>query len=106
MNDPLPRRRFLGLAAAVSVGAAAPRALAKSGDARAPVGKPRLSACIESLFTDVPFEDRPAEVKKAGLDAFEFWGWRGRNLDHLRRAFSRAITRLLVADWQVSHNED
>ena len=85
MNDPMPRRRFLGLAAAVSAGAASPLALARSGDAPAPAGRPRLSACIEALFTDVPFEERPAKVKAAGLDAFEFWGWRGRDLDRLAK---------------------
>ncbi|MHB1034397.1 MAG: hydroxypyruvate isomerase family protein [Pirellulales bacterium] len=85
MNNSMPRRRFLGFATAVSVGAVLPPARARSGDAPAPAGKPRLSACVEALFTDVPFEDRPAKVKAAGLDAFEFWGWRGRNLDRLAR---------------------
>jgi hydroxypyruvate isomerase len=85
MNDPIPRRRFLGLAAAVSAGAAAPLALARSGDAPAPTGRPRFSVCVDALFTDVPFEDRPAKVKKAGVDAFEFWGWRGRDMNRLSR---------------------
>jgi len=33
----------------------------------------------------VPFEERPAKVKAAGLNAFEFWGWRGRDMDRLAR---------------------
>jgi hypothetical protein len=66
MNDLIPRRRFLGLAAAVSAGVSVPLALARNGDATAPAGRPRHSACIEALFTDVPFEDRPAKVKGAG----------------------------------------
>jgi hydroxypyruvate isomerase len=85
MNDPMHRRRFLGLATAVSAVAAAPLAFARNGDAPAPAGKPRLSVCIEALFTDVPFGERLAKVKGAGVDAFEFWGWRGRDLDRLGR---------------------
>jgi len=41
--------------------------------------------CIDALFTDVPFEERPARVKAAGVSAFEFWGWRGRDIDRLAR---------------------
>jgi hydroxypyruvate isomerase len=81
----MPRRRFLGLAAALSSGAAASLTLAQSRNTPVVSGGPRLSVCIEALFTDVPFEERPAKVKRAGLDAFEFWGWRGRNLDRLER---------------------
>ena len=85
MNHPMPRRRFLGLAAALSAGGAVPQAFAKSGDAPAPAARPRLAVCVDALFTDVPFVDRPAKVKAAGLDAFVFWGWRGRDLDRLAR---------------------
>ncbi len=45
------------------------------------IGKPRLSVCIEALFTKVPFVQRLDEVKKAGLTAFEFWGWRNKAKD-------------------------
>ena len=85
MNIPMPRRRFISLAAAISAGTAVPLALAETGKVGAPAGKPRLSVCIDALFTDVPFEDRPAKVKGTGLDAFEFWGWRGRDMDRLAR---------------------
>ena len=81
VNRTMSRRRFSGLAAALSAGGAVSLTLARSGDAPALAAKPRLSVCIDALFTDVPFEERPAKVKAAGVDAFEFWGWRGRNLD-------------------------
>ena len=84
MNDPLSRRRFLGLAA-VSAGFPAPLLFARGQESPPPAGKLRLSACIEALFTNVPFEERPAKVKEAGLNAFEFWGWRGCDIDRLER---------------------
>ena len=85
MNASLSRRRLLGLAAAASAGAAIQRNLALSADALPSAARPRLAVCIDALFTDVPFEDRPAKVKAAGVDAFEFWGWRGRDMGRLAR---------------------
>lgn len=35
----------------------------------------RLSACIEMLWRDLPFEDRIARTAALGLPAFEFWSW-------------------------------
>ena len=85
MNASLSRRRLLGLAAAASASAAIERNLALGGDVPPPAERPRLAVCIDALFTDVPFEERPAKVKAAGLNAFEFWGWRGRDMDRLAR---------------------
>lgn len=45
---------------------------------------PKFSACIEMLFTEVPFEERFALVKQAGLPAVEFWGWRKRDLNQIQ----------------------
>ena len=47
---------------------------------------PRLSACIEMIFRDLPFTDRIAATKAAGLDTVEFWGWRNKDLDAVRAA--------------------
>ncbi|MFO7945363.1 MAG: hypothetical protein R6V19_00905, partial [Armatimonadota bacterium] len=41
----------------------------------------RLSACIEMLFTELPFIDRIEAAAAAGLPAVEFWGWRNKDLD-------------------------
>lgn len=41
----------------------------------------RLSACIEMLFTELPFIDRIEAAAAAGLPAVEFWGWRSKDLD-------------------------
>ena len=58
-------------------------ASAKAADS-AP-GKARLSVCIDALFTKAPFEQRLEQVKECGVGAFEFWGWRNRNLEALAR---------------------
>ena len=84
MNASMSRRRLLSLAAAASAGAAIQRNLALGADA-SPPARLRLSVCIDALFGDVPFEQRPAKVKAAGVDAFEFWGWRGRDMNRLAR---------------------
>jgi hydroxypyruvate isomerase len=43
----------------------------------------KLSACIEMLFTDHPFEERIDCVAEAGLGAFEFWDWPGKDINLL-----------------------
>ena len=40
----------------------------------------RLSACIEMLFREHPFEERFAAARACGLDAVEFWGWENKDL--------------------------
>lgn len=47
---------------------------------------PKLSACIEMIFRDLPFTERIAATKAAGLDAVEFWGWRNKDLEAVRAA--------------------
>lgn len=85
MNDSLSRRRWLGLAAATAAGAAFRPTVASSAGAPHVAAQVRLAVCIDALFTDVPFEERPAKVKAAGVNAVEFWGWRGRDMDRLAR---------------------
>jgi hydroxypyruvate isomerase len=50
---------------------------------------PRLSVCIEMIFRDLPFAERIAAVKSAGLDVVEFWRWRDKDLDAIRAACER-----------------
>ncbi|HTE21317.1 MAG TPA: TIM barrel protein [Armatimonadota bacterium] len=47
---------------------------------------PRLSACIEMIFRDLPFTERIAATRAAGLHAVEFWGWRNKDLEAVRAA--------------------
>ena len=41
----------------------------------------RLSVCIEMIFRELPFLDRINAVAEAGYPAFEFWGWRNKDLN-------------------------
>ena len=83
----LTRRGFIGTTlGAAAMGAFSPLASSRStAAAEAVSGKPRLSICIEALFTKVPFVQRIEEVKKVGATAFEFWSWRGKDLDAIAR---------------------
>ena len=47
---------------------------------------PKLSACIEMIFRELPFVERIAATNAAGLDAVEFWGWRNKDLEAIRAA--------------------
>ena len=40
----------------------------------------RLSVCADTIFPDLPFEERLKEIANAGF-LVEFWGWKGRDLD-------------------------
>ncbi|MBD3185086.1 TIM barrel protein [Candidatus Poribacteria bacterium] len=46
----------------------------------------KLSACIEALYTDVPFIERIEKVANVGLKAFEFWGWGNKDIDAIKEA--------------------
>lgn len=39
----------------------------------------RLSICADTVFLDLPFEERVRKIADAGF-LVEFWGWKGRNL--------------------------
>ncbi len=49
----------------------------------------KFSACIEMLFTDSPFLERPARAKAAGFDGVEFWLWKDKDLDALKAEVDR-----------------
>jgi hydroxypyruvate isomerase len=42
----------------------------------------KLSVCADTVFIDLPFEQRAKKIAEAGF-LVEFWGWKGRNLDAL-----------------------
>jgi hydroxypyruvate isomerase len=95
-TNPITRRQFVNQVSGAAAGVAgvcgmAPwlsQPAAQAAETAGPAGgagKPRLSACIEAVFTKGSFEQRIEQVKAVGLTAFEFWGWRGRNLEALAR---------------------
>ena len=50
----------------------------------------KLSACIEMLFYEIDFLDRPKAAAAAGMDAIEFWGWGNKDMDALKEACDKA----------------
>lgn len=42
---------------------------------------PKLSVCIEMIFSDRPFPERIRHAADAGADAVEFWNWQDKNLN-------------------------
>lgn len=47
-------------------------------------------ACIDTLYTELPWSERFLAAKKDGFDAVEFWDWRIRDLDETRTAAKAA----------------
>lgn len=50
----------------------------------------RKCACIDSLYTELPFYDRFAAAKSDGFEAVEFWNLPGRWVAETRRAAEKA----------------
>ena len=47
-------------------------------------------ACIDTLYTEVDFYDRFKAAKNDGFEAVEFWDWRNRDLDKIRKMAEEA----------------
>lgn len=47
---------------------------------------PRLSTCIEMFWPDLPYHERIPRVAALGYEAFEFWGWKNKDLPAVRAA--------------------
>ena len=43
----------------------------------------KFGACIDTLYTELPFYERFAAAKADGFDAVEFWDWRIHDLDNV-----------------------
>lgn len=50
----------------------------------------KQSACIDTLYTEIPFYDRFAVAKKDGFDFVEFWSWVDRDADKIKKAATDA----------------
>ncbi len=44
-----------------------------------------LSVCIEMFWTDLPYPERIRRSAGLGFSAFEFWGWKAKDLDAMPR---------------------
>ena len=50
----------------------------------------KTSACIETLFTELPWNERFKAAKEAGFDYIEFWSWTDKDLDEVKRLAEEA----------------
>jgi hydroxypyruvate isomerase len=46
----------------------------------------KLSVCIEMFWRELPFEERIAGVAALGFPAFEFWGWKNKEIGKIKAA--------------------
>lgn len=46
----------------------------------------KLSVCIEMFWHDLPVEQRIPKVAALGYPAFEFWGWKNKDLGKIKQA--------------------
>ncbi|MCD6521107.1 MAG: TIM barrel protein [Anaerolineae bacterium] len=60
---------------------------------------PKLSVCIEMYWPELPYEERVARVAKLGFPAFEFWGWKNKDIPKIKAAMEEhgiAIAALCI----------
>lgn len=50
----------------------------------------RKCACIDTLYTELPWNERFAAAKKDGFAAVEFWDWRAHDMDATKREAEKA----------------
>ncbi len=49
---------------------------------------PKLSVCIEMCWRELPYEERVARVAALGFPAFEFWGWKNKDIARIKQAMN------------------
>lgn len=50
----------------------------------------RFCACIDTLYTELPWQERFAAAKKDGFESIEFWDWRVRDITKTRKVAEAA----------------
>lgn len=50
----------------------------------------KTTACIETLYTELPWDERFKAAKKDGFDYIEFWDWRDKDLDQVKKLADEA----------------
>ncbi|MCR4431915.1 MAG: TIM barrel protein [Tepidanaerobacteraceae bacterium] len=60
------------------------------------------SICIETIFTEAPFEKRFELVKQSGFDYIEFWLWKDKNINKIKEL--REKNDLKVASFSGDQN--
>jgi hydroxypyruvate isomerase len=54
----------------------------------------KFAFCLEMLYTDLPFMDRLIEAKDDGIEVFEMWGWRDKDLNALKEQMQSLNLRI------------
>lgn len=57
---------------------------------------PKLSVCIEMFWREQPYEERIARVADLGFPAFEFWGWKEKEINKIETAIEKYDTPLIA----------
>lgn len=55
----------------------------------------KLSICAETMYKELPIEERIAPLAENGVDTIELWQWHNKNLGRLRIALDEKRVRLL-----------
>ena len=71
--------------------------------------KPKFSVCIDMMYADAPFDQRPSLAKLDGADAVEFWKWSNKDInllaDNLRElSLDACLMNLDSADEGLSYD--
>jgi len=69
----------------------------------------KFSVCIEMIFRELPFLDRIGAVADAGFNAFEFWGWRSKDIEKVlegKKRYGLTVSAFCVEPmgWIVDSN--
>lgn len=54
----------------------------------------KKSACIETLFTELPWKERFKAAKEAGFEYVEFWSWTDKDLDEIKKLAEEADIKI------------
>jgi hydroxypyruvate isomerase len=56
----------------------------------------RYSCCIEMIFTEFDFVERIYKAKEAGFDCVEFWCWKNKDLEAIKKALEETSMEVAV----------
>jgi hydroxypyruvate isomerase len=98
------RRKFLGTSA--SLGAVAASAAAHAADDVSQLGKTphtKFAVNVEMWFRNLQFLERLDQVARLGFPGFEFWPWRGKDIDAIvRKCQELKLTPIQFSAWGFS----
>jgi hydroxypyruvate isomerase len=58
-----------------------------------------FSVCIEMIYRELPFLERIDAVAESGFSAFEFWGWRSKNIEGIikrKRKYNLDVSAFMI----------